>query len=209
MSSLDTFAFEGLTLPYLPQKSGEHIGERRIEVPLAREWLKRQEEARVMEVGAVLPYYQQVHHSVVDPYDPNLQVTCYKDAEEVDFTARAVLSISTIEHIGTKEYSEKPDIFKARRVLRKIVEEASAFLISIPIGFHLCLDAMLQDSGGPMRFMRQVERVGRSPASPFRAGNLWEPCAPDWTAQYGAPLPYANVVVFISNSFDWAKAGVL
>jgi hypothetical protein len=189
----ETFRFGCLTLPYLPQREGEHIGERRIEVPIARAWLWQQE-VDVVEVGAVMPYYGSGYRlDTVDPYDPHPGVAHRMDAEEFDFTGRKVLSLSTIEHIGTKEYEENPDIFKARRVLRKIVEQSSAFLITIPLGFHPPLDAMLESSRGvPMRFMRQVD-----------ARNLWEPCSPDWCAKYNEPLPYANVVAFLSNSFDW------
>ena len=190
----ETFCFCGLILPYLCQREGEHIGERRIEVPIAREWLKQQQESSVIEVGAVLPYWQQVHHEVVDPYDPNLQGTRYEDAENCDFTGRSVLSISTIEHVGRGEYGDFRDAFKAGRVLSKIVREARSYLITLPMGYHPGLDRQVETSGLTMRFQRQVS-----------AENLWEMCEPDWEAQYNAPLPYANVVVFISNSFAWAE----
>lgn len=190
----ETFRFGNLELPYLLQRPGEHIGERRIEVPIAREWLTHQSKAQVVEVGAVMPYHNVViHYPVIDPYDPHPTVTHPMDAEAFDFTGRAVLSISTLEHIGTLDYEAKADLFKASRVVRKIVFQASAFLFSIPVGYHPALDAMVSEGCVPLRFMRQTE------------GNRWEECAPDWNAQYNHPLPYANVVAFISNSFDWAE----
>jgi hypothetical protein len=201
----ETFRFEGLTLPYLCQNEGEHIGERRIEVPIARAWMTSGADAlsamagrsHLVEVGAVMPTWQQVFHEVIDPYDPNLQVTRYDDAERCAFTRWDVLSLSTIEHIGRGEYGEEViDISKAYRVVAKIVKQASAYLISVPIGYHPHLDEQLRLRNLPARFMRQVND-----------GNTWEPCAPDWEAQYNAPLPYANVVVFLSNTFDWAEGG--
>lgn len=193
LTDTETFCFGSLRLDYLSQQDGEHIGERRIEVPIAREWSAGRE--GLIEVGAVMPYYHTVvTFDVLDPFDLHEYVTHRMDAEEFDYAGRAVLSLSTIEHIGTREYSETPDIFKARRVLRKIVEESSAFLISIPVGYHPCLDAMIAEGDVPVRFMRQVD-----------AGNLWEPCGADWEAVYNSPLPYANVVAFLSDSFDWAE----
>jgi hypothetical protein len=193
----NTFRFGALELPYLPHRDGEHIGERRIEVPIAVVWASMRHAHT--EVGAVLPYHLDLMtgDDIVDPYDPHPAVTHRVDAETFDFSGRNVLSISTLEHIGQGEYGgEAFDLHKASRVLQKIVRESQTYLITVPLGYHAALDAYIAGSGLPMRFMRQT--------SP---DNHWEACGEEYLAKsvYNHPYPYANVVAFISNSFDWAE----
>jgi hypothetical protein len=193
---MNTFRFGNLELPYLPQKPGEHIGERRIEVPIAVVWASMQKAHT--EVGAVLPYHLDLPtgDTIVDPYDPHPLVTHRRDAETFDFTGQAVLSISTIEHIGRAEYDKERDLYKAFRVLSKIAHQSECCLITIPLGYHCGLDMQLQESGLQLRLMRQIN-----------PNNEWEPCAEEWLdkAIYNAPYRYANVVAFLSKSFDWAE----
>ncbi len=70
--------------------------ERAVELPLADRWLESVDAARVMEIGAVTPYYwpRRVPH-VVDPYDPHPLVTTKASLFDVDLSAGPVLSIST------------------------------------------------------------------------------------------------------------------
>ena len=76
--------------------------ERSVELALADRWLDAADPDLVREVGAVTPYYwPRSVRTVIDPYDPNPLVTVRKSLFDADLTGVPVLSILTLEHIGT------------------------------------------------------------------------------------------------------------
>lgn len=193
---MDTFSLFWERLPYLQQSRPErdrvpHIGERTIEIPIARLWLDRifaADSPRIVEVGAVMPYYGQAPWAVIDPYDPH--PACERiDALDYDYRGKYVLSISTIEHIGMVEYGNTVrDDKKAARCFERIVQQSAGYLISWPIGHNAELDAYARDSAYPRFMYRQC--------SP---DNRWEQVAERWDFEYGAPYKYGNGVVFFAS----------
>lgn len=123
--------------------------ERKIEVPMGREWLNAHPNS--WEIGAVTPYYfPGLCRFVVDPFDPSPLVTHRCSMFDLDFTGLEVLCISTIEHIGeghraSKEYT----VFDG---YKKITSEASKYLITAPLGYKKSIDAFIR-SEEDVRFM--------------------------------------------------------
>lgn len=118
--------------------------ERVVELALADDWL-RGHSSGVLEVGAVTPYYWPHRvEQVVDPADPHPLVTHRRSIFDVDLTGRWVLSISTLEHIGSGEYGQPEDGDAAPRALEKIVEEARGFLVSLPLGSAPRLESAIE-----------------------------------------------------------------
>lgn len=114
--------------------------ERSVELALAKEWLNCCS-GDVTEVGAVTPYYFYDNRitEVVDPTDLHSRVSRKKSLFECDFKGKNILSISTVEHVGTHDYgmSEEKNVIDA---IAKIVEEAKSFLITAPLGYNKLLD---------------------------------------------------------------------
>ena len=123
--------------------------EREIEIAIALRWLKRNPKDLV-EVGAVMPYYQDVvKHEVIDPYDPKATIRDFM--ENQDLMLMNVLCISTIEHIGTTDYAtnERQNIVDknaAINALKQILDDGENCLISIPIGYNHFLDSWLEEN---------------------------------------------------------------
>lgn len=119
--------------------------ERGIELFLIQQYLKKHQD--IIEIGAVTPYHQdllnKLNHPIIDPFDP--YETCIReDAEKVDFTNKNVLCISTIEHMGVEVYGNTDkDISKPIRFLTKLNEQASSFLVTVPVGANIELDEYL------------------------------------------------------------------
>lgn len=141
---MDKFQYrdDGNWYPYFSHKyncdcyTGTGKTERTIELSLADYWLSKLDTA--CEVGAVTPYYWPGRVAeVVDPFDTHELVTSRNSLFDYDFTGKNVLSISTVEHIGTGEYSEKKTTLDA---LEKIVSECNVCLITAPLGYNKDFD---------------------------------------------------------------------
>ena len=84
----ETFRFGGHDYPFFLHhyncgRHPEFASERTVELPLADRWLSRAPAERVLEVGAVTPYYWPGRVArVVDPADAHSQVT---DHSSVDY----------------------------------------------------------------------------------------------------------------------------
>lgn len=119
--------------------------ERSIELPLAKGYLDNLEEGKIVEVGAVTPYYfvNDKIVDIVDPTDVHNRVTVRKSLFECDFREKNVLSISTIEHVGLQEYgmNEKKNVIDA---LQKILTEAKSCFITAPLGYNALLDSWVR-----------------------------------------------------------------
>ena len=113
--------------------------EREIEIAIALRWLERNRQD-VVEIGAVMPYYQNnVKHEVIDPYDPRATIRDFM--ENQDLMLMNVLSISTIEHIGTTDYAtnERQNIVDedaAINALKQILDDGEECLVSFPVGYN-------------------------------------------------------------------------
>jgi hypothetical protein len=146
-----TFQFAGHRLYYFfhhhncgwpPHKCTE----RTVELAVANRWLDGVEGA-VWEIGAVTPYYWPGRVSaVIDPADGHRLVTHQQSMFDLDLTGRVVLSISTLEHIGSGEYGLEQSIDGAPQALQKIFAESPRFLVTFPVGCNKALDQFVFDA---------------------------------------------------------------
>lgn len=113
--------------------------ERSVELALAEEYINNCS-AEIVEIGAVTPYYfyDEKISVVIDPTDIHRRVT-KKSLFDCDLTNKNVLSISTVEHIGTSDY-EMHEEKNAVEAIQKIVEESASCLITAPLGYNKLLD---------------------------------------------------------------------
>jgi hypothetical protein len=149
----NTFEFGGTVLKLFV---GNHncgwpparMTERAVELALADRWLEAAEIARVVEIGAVTPYYWPRRvPCIVDPRDPHPLVTTKASLFDVDFSGAPVLSISTLEHVGLSDYGLPVDHSLAVKALRKVFQESPAFLITVPAGYNQALDEFFFEHG--------------------------------------------------------------
>ena len=129
---------------------GSIDNERCIELALSKRWLANSTEPdKVFEIGAVMPYYWECKHEIVDPYD---ELATIKDfVENIDLSGKEVITISTIEHIGLDEYADDkssgganvPEILEengAVKALQQILKQSSRCFITFPAGYNMALD---------------------------------------------------------------------
>jgi hypothetical protein len=118
--------------------------ERTVELGIAQYWLSKYN-TNLVEIGAVTPYYfPGLIKEIVDPSDKNEYVNIRKSLFDVDITGKNVLSISTIEHIGTGDYYLHKNESDCIHALNKILKDSLACLITIPIGYNRVLDTYIQ-----------------------------------------------------------------
>lgn len=120
----------------------ERMTERGLELMLVKDILDNWEAQQldIIEVGAVTPYYFRGRiKDVLDPADSHPLVNLKIDLFDYDFTEKSVVSISTIEHVGTGDFSveKRGDSVHA---LVKIIKESEHCFITCPIGYNKRLD---------------------------------------------------------------------
>ena len=134
------FKFEGKEFEYVHHEHNRtRINERAVELPLVEYFLNEYPDC--VEIGAVSPYYFEGRHLIYDLTD-NHPRSAKKDAIEVSVYDQALLSVSTIEHIG-HDFGDIKDEMKAIRLLDKWLAQSGPYLITWPLGFNLFLDQML------------------------------------------------------------------
>jgi hypothetical protein len=147
--SVPTFRFAGVTYNCFAHQHncgwpGGICTERTVELALADRWLAVRDPAEVCEIGAVTPYYWPHRvKCVVDPADPHPLVSERKSFLEMDAQDLNILSISTFEHIGMGDYNLPQQSQLFALAFRKLLDEASTFLVTFPIGFNIDLDDRL------------------------------------------------------------------
>jgi hypothetical protein len=111
---------------------------------LADRWLEQFGPEDVYEIGAVTPYYWPHRvRRVIDPSDAHMLVSHRQSVFDFDLRGRAVLSVSTLEHIGAGQYGLERDPSQAVVALRKVYTEAANLLITVPVGYNSLLDEAL------------------------------------------------------------------
>lgn len=169
--------------------------ERGLEAALALDFMLKHFDD-IIEVGATSPYYYQVHHPIVDPFDPYDK--CIKmDAEQYDFTDKNVMCISTIEHMGRSDYGPvEDDPSKPIRFLCKLDVEAKNFLITFPIGANKDLDEYIMNNR--KRYDTMIyHRLCYDPPI-WRQVLEWEPEFYQ-SIKYNEPFPNGNGIVVITK----------
>lgn len=163
--------------------------ERAVEVPLGGFFIENFG-YNVIEVGAVLCYYGYKHTEIIDISDPHERVT-KANALDIDYTGKNVVSISTVEHLNTKEYwyGNKSDD-DCISLLEKIVTQANNYLITWPIGFNLKLDKYVELKTTLPKFV--LKRIS--------VDNKWiKDKSMSFNYLYDSPFEWANAICCVTN----------
>lgn len=141
-----TFEFDGDQIPYFIHPYNDTASnERSVEIALAKKW--HVQSPRCLEVGRVLPHYGFTHHTVVDKTEPGgvLQdIFDYSPGKKFD----AIISISTLEHIGEDYESPHGDAVEALAKVKSLLAPGGQLFCTFPLGFNKVLDEALAD--GPL-----------------------------------------------------------
>lgn len=143
--SLDNKKYELFEHPYNCGYSTSRMTERSVELALAKAYVNQCCE-KIIEIGAVTPYYfdDDKITEIIDPTDKHERVIS-KSVFECDLTGKNVLSISTVEHIGTADFGmhEAENTIDA---INKILQEAHSCLITAPLGYNPILDKWAEEN---------------------------------------------------------------
>jgi hypothetical protein len=123
--------------------------ERAIEIPIAKSFARRMAGARVLEVGNVMGHYARLPSGwdVIDRYEVMAGVR-NEDIAAVTPTPvyDAVISLSTLEHVGWDE--PNPDPSRFRRALGNccgFLRAGGEALLTVPLRYNPGVDAWLRE----------------------------------------------------------------
>jgi hypothetical protein len=160
-----SFAFNGSSYRYFYHRyNNTSETERAIEIPVALDFLRTQPAEAVLEVGNVLNHYAYFPHTVVDKYEIadgvlNVDISDFNPDQKYD----AIVSISTVEHVGWDEEPFDPDkSLQAIYRLRQMLAPGGRMLLSIPIGHHAELDRAIQKGALACTTLRGLRRTRRN-----------------------------------------------
>lgn len=141
-----TFQFGTIHVPHFIHSHNVYhppyrMTERSIELAVADIYLNKYNREEVVEIGAVTPYYWP-HRipTIIDPSDKHRLVTVREEWHRVEICAKAILSISTFEHIGLPDYGLEPDVNRLKTGLEKLLITKADFLITWSGGYNRILD---------------------------------------------------------------------
>ena len=166
--------------------------ERAVEIPIFQRFLKGCSPDSILEVGAVMPHYTAHRHDVVDLYEVAL-LRHYMRADFLTWQSpkkyKRILSISTFEHIGMDDGNPRESVLAVPSKLRALLTPHGQAVISVPIGYNLCIDdAIRRDNFGAssIRFLKRIS-----------VDNRWEEtdakCA--LACKYNNPYPCAGAIM--------------
>jgi hypothetical protein len=187
----ERFTFRGHELPYtLHRYNNAYRNERTVEISIAKWFLSRADNGRVLEVGNVLAHYGMTGQTVLDKYETvpgvlNDDIVDYSPEQPFD----TVLAVSTLEHVGWDEQPREPEkVFRAFESVRNSVAPGGKLLVTVPIGHNKALDGGLRD--GVLKFQQEtwLVRTGRN--------NVWREADRDeaLSKEYGRPFRNANAI---------------
>lgn len=138
----NTFQFLDKDYTYCDVKyNNSRLNERAIEVPLGLSLLE-QYRGNCLEIGAVLPYYSDIEHTVIDLLDGHEMTT---NANILTWFSKrkfkAAIAISTLEHVGDGYV----DTLIAIECILAYLEPNAPYLFTIPHGFNAELDSAIRE----------------------------------------------------------------
>ena len=167
--------------------------ERSVEVPLGLRFLEMFN-YDVIEIGAVMTHYSdRTKYKSIDPTDSTATINGV--AEDYNYIDKNVLSISTIEHIGTGQYGVKKQS-SAVEVLEKLHGESKSCLISWPIGFNKTLDSYVKENYEKFNYFFYIKKS----QNPLK----WEISKEidNFDNDYNKPFPAGNYIIFITKNLN-------
>ncbi len=119
--------------------------ERCIELALAQEFISKCT-GKVTEIGAVTPYYldDEKIHRIIDPTDGHYRVSERKSMFDCDISGENILTISTIEHIGTTDYGMN-ERYTSIDAIETITGQAQSYFITAPLGYNEVMDKWVKE----------------------------------------------------------------
>lgn len=141
-----TFTFQGKTYNYFYHwYNVTWTNERAVEIPIAREIVRKYQGERILEVGNVLSHYFSVNHDILDKYEKGEDVI---NQDIVDFQPRGkyhlIIGISTLEHIGWDETPREPrKILLAIENLKRCLAPGGEIVVTLPLGQNHEMDKLL------------------------------------------------------------------
>lgn len=148
-----TFKFKGEELKYFRHAFNlAYQNERTVEIAIAKWFLSQQKQpVRILEVGNVLRNYGvKFRGDVLDKYDLspgiiNQDVISFCPKEKY----QAIISISTLEHVGWDEPDRDPGKIPAAIInLRdNCLLPGGSMLVSLPLGYNQYFDEYLKNGG--------------------------------------------------------------
>ena len=188
------FIFRGFILRYFRHAYNRTWeNERTIEIPIIYEFIKRNREKNILEIGNVLSnYYLLPHYDIVDKYEKtsriiNKDIVNFKPEKLYDL----IVSISTFEHIGFDEIEKSPEkILKAvRHIINNCLSPSGTFVMAVPLGYNPILDNFIRRKELGFDRYYYLKRIS--------ANNRWIEIAEKdiFGAKFGKPFPSGNVEV--------------
>lgn len=119
--------------------------ERSVELALAQAYVDECN-GSIAEIGAVTPYYffSDKITEIIDPTDIHKRAIP-KSIFACDLKGKNVLSISTVEHIGTSDFGMH-ESENAIDAIDKILAESNSCLITVPLGYNKLLDGWVMEN---------------------------------------------------------------
>jgi SAM-dependent methyltransferase len=187
-----TFTLGGERFAYVNRRyNATWINERAVELALGEAFLAAAAGRRILELGNVMGHYAARAHDVVDKYE---QAPGVRNVDILDVPAEApydaVLSLSTVEHVGQDEEPREPEkALRALDHLRALTAPGGRLLVTFPVGHNPALDEAVRDERLPFADVRYLRRVD--------AANRWREVAREEIVglEYGRPFPLANGIV--------------
>ena len=179
------FQYNGNTYSYVDHPSNQtRVNERRVELPIAFDFLKRMEGKRILEVGNVTHHYNRAYtHDVLDLYEKvpwldiiNEDILTWNPSEPYE----AVLSISTLEHTA--------DPLSA---IDRVLSFAPNVLITVPYGYgDGWIERVPTYPGVDMFYMQRQDQE-----------NQWKQVSPHDVqgTRYNTPFPFANALLILEK----------
>jgi len=176
----ETFSFERRRYEYL-NHDYNHASEnmRSVEVPIGLHFMSEYDPEKALEVGNVTAHYGPVGWRSLDMREGDIQtdLMTYQPKRKLS----AILSISTLEHVGYGRYAGtgNADPQAVVRHLRSWLARGGAMLATIPIGYNRAWDdAIMRDVMGATQFFmlrlndenewKQVSKAQAFDAQPSR-----------------------------------------
>lgn len=189
-----TFNFNGKKLKYFRHNHNlAYQNERKVEIPIAAWFLYSQDKgAKVLEVGNVLRNYGFRERSdVLDKYDSSPGVI---NQDVVDFLPKekynAIISISTLEHVGWDEADRDPE--KIPRAIKNLKVNCmlprGTMLVTLPLGYNTYFDEYIKNGGDIFAEKYFLKRVS--------ADNEWKQVEHSEVvcSKFGEPFNNANAM---------------
>ena len=158
-----SFHFEGHSYHYLVHRyKHSWLGERAVEVPIARGLINESTGGPVLEVGHVLGHYGPTTHEVVDKFE---RAPGVRNVDVLDLSAEqpyeVIVSISTLEHVGWDDQPRDPErAVAAVHHLRSLLAPGGRLLATIPLGYNpVLVEAVFEGRAGFDRVIA-IARVG-------------------------------------------------